>query len=154
MTIPGHSWAQCAQEGCWAEIRLQFLVTRVGNTARPHLCQRDASYRTFQSVQTTGSKVYSDLQSMVDWLGEKKKKKKSPKLGNMGDTLIEEKNRTKGIFPPNHFKGPCFECPEAGALGWPRGMGWGGRWEGGSGWGHTYIHVLLCQCMAKTTTIL
>ena len=20
-------------------------------------------------------------------------------------------------------------------LGWPRGMGWGGRWEGGSGWG-------------------
>ena len=26
----------------------------------------------------------------------------------------------------------------AGALGWHRGMGWGGRWEGGSGWG---IHV-------------
>ena len=26
----------------------------------------------------------------------------------------------------------------AGALGWPRGMGWGGRWEVGSGWG---IHV-------------
>ena len=25
-----------------------------------------------------------------------------------------------------------------GALGLPRGMGWGGRWEGGSGWG---IHV-------------
>ena len=25
-----------------------------------------------------------------------------------------------------------------GALGRPRGMGWGGRWEGGSGWG---IHV-------------
>ena len=23
----------------------------------------------------------------------------------------------------------------AGALGWPRGMGWEGRWEGGSGWG-------------------
>ena len=27
----------------------------------------------------------------------------------------------------------------AGALGWPRGMGWGGRWEGGSGWG-TRVH--------------
>ena len=27
----------------------------------------------------------------------------------------------------------------AGALGWPRGMGWGGRWEGGSGWG-THVH--------------
>ena len=26
----------------------------------------------------------------------------------------------------------------AGALGRPRGMGWGGRWERGSGWG---IHV-------------
>ena len=26
----------------------------------------------------------------------------------------------------------------AGALGWPRGMGWGGRWEGVSRWG---IHV-------------
>ena len=26
----------------------------------------------------------------------------------------------------------------AGALGWPRGMIWGGRWEGDSGWG---IHV-------------
>ena len=25
-----------------------------------------------------------------------------------------------------------------GSLGRPRGMGWGGRWEGGSGWG---IHV-------------
>ena len=23
----------------------------------------------------------------------------------------------------------------AGTLGWPRGMGWGRRWEGGSGWG-------------------
>ena len=27
----------------------------------------------------------------------------------------------------------------AGALGWPRGMVWGGRWEGGSGWG-TRVH--------------
>ena len=29
----------------------------------------------------------------------------------------------------------------AGALGWPRGMGWGGRCEGGSGWG---THVNPC----------
>ena len=27
----------------------------------------------------------------------------------------------------------------AGALGWPRGMGWGGKWQGGSGWG-THVH--------------
>ena len=37
----------------------------------------------------------------------------------------------------------------AGALGWPRGMGWGGRWEGGSGWGmhlHPWqIHVSVWQ---------
>ena len=26
---------------------------------------------------------------------------------------------------------------KAGALGQPRGMGWGGRWEKGSGWGDT-----------------
>ena len=30
----------------------------------------------------------------------------------------------------------------AGALGWPRGMGWGGRWEGGSGWG-THVNAQL-----------
>ena len=28
----------------------------------------------------------------------------------------------------------------AGALGWPRRMGWGVRWEGGSGWG-THVHL-------------
>ena len=28
----------------------------------------------------------------------------------------------------------------AGALGWPWGMGWGGRWEEGSGWG-THVHL-------------
>ena len=30
----------------------------------------------------------------------------------------------------------------AGALGWPWGMGWGRRWEGGSGWG-THVHPWL-----------
>ena len=30
----------------------------------------------------------------------------------------------------------------AGALGRPRGMGWGGRWEGGSGW-RTHVHPWL-----------
>ena len=38
----------------------------------------------------------------------------------------------------------------AGALGWPRGMGWGARWEGGSGWG-TYVHPwwIHVKCMEK-----
>ena len=30
----------------------------------------------------------------------------------------------------------------AGALGWSRGMGWGGRWEKGSGWG-THVNPWL-----------
>ena len=34
------------------------------------------------------------------------------------------------------------EALGAGALGWPRGMGCGGRWEGGSGWG-THINSWL-----------
>ena len=37
----------------------------------------------------------------------------------------------------------------AGALGWPKGMGWGGRWEGGSRWGTQVnpwlIHVNVWQ---------
>ena len=31
----------------------------------------------------------------------------------------------------------------ASALGQPRGMGWGGRWEGDSGWGtHVYLWLI------------
>ena len=42
-----------------------------------------------------------------------------------------------------------------GALGRPRGMGWGGRWEGGSGWGiHVNPWLIHVKCMAKTTIIL
>ena len=41
----------------------------------------------------------------------------------------------------------------AGALGRPRGIGWGGRWEGGSGWGtHVnpwLIHVNVWQIPLK-----
>ena len=44
---------------------------------------------------------------------------------------------------------------KAGTLGQPRGMGWGGRWEVGSGRGDTCTPVAdSCQCMAKNTTIL
>ena len=39
----------------------------------------------------------------------------------------------------------------AGALGRPRGMGWGGRWEGGLGWGTRKSTADSCQWMAKTT---
>ena len=38
----------------------------------------------------------------------------------------------------------------AGALGWPRGMGWGGRWEGGFRMGNTWTPTVdSCQCMTK-----
>ena len=41
------------------------------------------------------------------------------------------------------------KCSGLGALGRPRGMGWGGRWEGGPGWGtHVnpwLIHVNIWQ---------
>ena len=49
----------------------RFWSLRMGNTVRPHPRQRDASHRTFQLLQITGSKVYSGLQSMVDWLEKK-----------------------------------------------------------------------------------
>ena len=41
----------------------------------------------------------------------------------------------------------------AGALGLPRGMVWGGRWEGGSGWG-TREHGGFMLMYDKTSTIL
>ena len=44
---------------------------------------------------------------------------------------------------------------KAGALGQPREVRWGGRWEGGSGWG-THVHPWLIHVNVwqKTTTIL
>ena len=42
----------------------------------------------------------------------------------------------------------------AGALGRPRGMGWGGRWEEGSGWGtHVNPWLIHVNVWQKTTTI-
>ena len=42
-----------------------------------------------------------------------------------------------------------YRMLRAGALGWPRGLVWGERWEGGSGWGTRvhpwYIHVDVWQ---------
>ena len=41
-------------------------------------------------------------------------------------------SRVKQITSP---VGCMRQVLRTGALGRPRGMGWGGRWEGGSGWG-------------------
>ena len=44
---------------------------------------------------------------------------------------------------------------QVGALGQPRGMGWGKEVGGGFGMGDTGTPVAdSCQCMAKTTTVL
>ena len=40
----------------------------------------------------------------------------------------------------------------AGALGRPRGMGWGGRWEGGSGWG-THVNPWLIHVNVSQTPL-
>ena len=43
---------------------------------------------------------------------------------------------------------------KASALGQPRGVMWGERWDGGSGWGDTCALMAdSCLCMAKTTAI-
>ena len=46
----------------------------------------------------------------------------------------------------------------AGALGRPRGMGWGGRWEWGSGWGtHVnpwLIHVNVWQKLLQYSKVI
>ena len=42
----------------------------------------------------------------------------------------------------------------AGALGCPRGMVWGRRWEGGSDWEHVYTHGGFMFMYGKTNTIL
>ena len=39
------------------------------------------------------------------------------------------------------------QVPRAGTLRRPRGMGWGGRWEGGSGWG-THVSAWLIHVNA------
>ena len=44
---------------------------------------------------------------------------------------------------------------KAGALGQPRGVGWGGMWEGSLHGGDTCTPMAdSCQGMAKTTTVL
>ena len=42
----------------------------------------------------------------------------------------------------------------AGALGRPRGMEWGGKWEGGSGWEHMCTHGGFMLIYGKTNTVL
>ena len=41
-----------------------------------------------------------------------------------------------------------------GALGCPRGMVWGQRWEGGSDWEHVYTRGGFMFMYGKTNTIL
>ena len=47
-----------------------------------------------------------------------------------------------------------YRMPGAGALGRPRGMVWGGRWEGGQDGEHMYTHCGFMSMYGKTNTIL
>ena len=55
------------------------------------------------------------------------------------------KQHVKNIFVYTEIAKSMRQVLGPGALGRPRGIGWRGRWEGGSGWGiHVYpwlIHV-------------
>ena len=42
----------------------------------------------------------------------------------------------------------------AGALGWPRGMGWGESWEGVQDGEHMYTHGGFKSMCGKTNTVL
>ena len=71
---------------------------------------------------------------------------------------VEERVRMGNTYTPMADSCECMARPlGTGALGLPRGMVWGGRWEEGSGWGtHVrpwLIHITAAR-MAKTTTIL
>ena len=47
------------------------------------------------------------------------------------------------VWNRSPVQGGCMrQVLRAGALGWPRGMGWGGRWDGGSRWG-THVNPWL-----------
>ena len=70
--------------------------------------------------------------------------------GNSIETCIL--SRVKQITSPGWMH---ETSAQAWCMGRPRGIGWRGRWEGGSGWGNTCKSMTdSCQCMAKTTTIL
>ena len=64
-------------------------------------------------------------------------------LTRMGEALGPDNMHTVKALPPTSWHLTTVFGP--GALGRPRGIGWRGRWEGGSGWGiHVYprlIHV-------------
>ena len=65
-------------------------------------------------------------------------------VGEGEDGMIWENSVETGILP--YVKSISFDAWDrvlrAGALGWPWGMQWGGRWERGSVWG-THVHPWL-----------
>ena len=81
-----------------------------------------------------GSKKDTDVNSrLLDYVGE-----------GEGGAVLEDSIETCMYITICKIDGPCkFDARsralKASALGQPRGMGWGGRWEGGSGWGDTCI---------------
>ena len=63
--------------------------------------------------------------------------------------LMKVKEESEKVGLKHNIHGCMRQVLRAGALGRPKGMGWGGRWEGGSGWGTRInpwlIHVNVWQ---------
>ena len=59
----------------------------------------------------------------------------------------------KRITSPARFDA-WYRVLGAGALGWPRGMGWGGGWKGVQDGEHMYTHGRFKSMYGKTNTIL
>ena len=89
------------------------------------LCIRWPKYWSFR-FSISPSNEYSGLISFrMDWLD-----------------LLAVQGTLKSLLQHHSSKASILQVLKAGALGRPRGMGWGGRWEGGSGWG-THVNPWL-----------
>ena len=72
-----------------------------------------------------------------------------PGLCNSGKHFNEALIKSAGIFFLNNVI-----WLGAGALGWPRGMVWGGNWRGFQDGEHVYTHGGFMLMYGKTNTIL
>ena len=147
--VPPHSWIAAAEahSSVWGGGRTSKRQTRKNNGGKHKwersLCLLWGSAVVSLCVNLLGDSVLISNWSFL-WLGKRKLFKSFGLCGrgwgwdDLGAwycnmyIIICEMNRQSRFFAWYRMLG-------AGALGWPRGMGWGGRWERGSGWG-THVH--------------
>ena len=95
-----------------------------------------------------GSSVHGILQARIlEWVAISfSRNLPDPGIEPRSPTLLADALRSEPPGKPIICEMNCQSRSDAwdrvlwaGALGWPRAMGWGGRLEGGSGWG-THVH--------------